>query len=105
MFPGRLFPSSSFFERERRCDVENVMALEGPVLKVNGELLLLIPLVDASPETVERSRSISEVQGKFLKIVIPEWLAGMLEIEEGDLVRVQSDGELRIGELRSGPVH
>jgi hypothetical protein len=81
---------------ERRCDVENMLSLEGPVLKVNGELLLLIPLADTSSEAVERSRGISEVQGEFLKIVIPEWLAGMLEIEEGDLVRVDSDGTLDV---------
>jgi hypothetical protein len=99
-----LFPSSNL-EKERRCALENVMSLEGPVLKVNGELMLLIPLADANPESVERSRGISEVQGEFLKIVIPEWLAGMLDIEEGDLVRVQSDGELRVGELSSGPVN
>jgi hypothetical protein len=85
--------------------VENVLSLEGPVLKVNGELMLLIPLADASAESVERSRGISEVQGDFLKIVIPEWLAGMLDIEEGDLVRVQSDGDLQVGELSSAPVH
>jgi antitoxin component of MazEF toxin-antitoxin module len=34
-----------------------------------------------------------------LKIVIPEWLAGMLRIEEGDLVSVQSDGKLHIRAL------
>jgi hypothetical protein len=85
--------------------VENVMSLEGPVLKVNGELMLLIPLADTSTEAIERSRSISEVKGEFLKIVIPAWLAGMLEIEEGDVVRVQSDGELQVGELSSGTVH
>lgn len=76
--------------------MENVMALEGPVLKVNGELMLLIPLEDVATEVTERSRGISEVQGDFLKIVIPEWLAGMLEIEEGDLIRVDSDGMLNI---------
>jgi hypothetical protein len=76
--------------------VENVTSLEGPVLKVNVELMLLIPLADAGAESVERARGISEVQGEFLKIVIPEWLAGMLEIEEGDLVRVDSDGMLDV---------
>lgn len=76
--------------------MENVMALEGPVLKVNGELMLLIPLADGGAELIERSRGISEVQGEFLKIVIPEWLAGILEIEEGDLVRVSNDGKLNI---------
>jgi hypothetical protein len=89
--PGRAFPSSSVLE-ERRCDVENVMSLEGPVLKVKGELLVLIPLADGGSELVECSRGISEVQGEFLKIVIPEWLAGMLRIEEGDLVCVHNTG-------------
>ena len=76
--------------------MENVMTLEGPVLKVNGELMLLIPLEDGGAELIECSRGISEVQGEFLKILIPEWLAGILRIEEGDLVCVQSDGRLHI---------
>ncbi|HKW57394.1 MAG TPA: hypothetical protein VJN42_08550 [Candidatus Acidoferrum sp.] len=76
--------------------MENVMALEGPVLKVNGQLMLLIPLADGGAELIECSRGISEVQGDFLKIVIPEWLAGLLRIEEGDLVRVSADGKLNI---------
>jgi len=76
--------------------VENLNAMQGPVLKVNGELLLLVPLTDGGANLWERSRGISETAGEFLKIVIPEWLAGILEIEEGDLVRVESDGMLRI---------
>jgi hypothetical protein len=39
---------------------------------------------------------VSETQGEYLQILIPAWLAGLLEIEEGDLVRVQSDGRLHI---------
>jgi hypothetical protein len=68
------------------------MSLEGQVLKVKGELMLLIPLVEGGSELVECSRGISEVQGEFLKIVIPEWLAGMLRIEEGDLLCVHNTG-------------
>jgi hypothetical protein len=85
--------------------VENAMSLEGPVLKVNGELMLLIPLADGGSEMVESSRGISEVQGEFLKIVIPEWLAGLLRIEEGDLVCVQSDGKLHIRALDPRQLH
>jgi hypothetical protein len=81
------------------------MSLEGRVLKVMGELMLLIPLADGGSEMVESSRGISEVQGEFLKIVIPEWLAGVLRIEEGDLVCVQSDGKLHIRALHAGTVH
>ena len=76
--------------------MENVISLEGPVLKIMGELMLLIPLADGGAELVESSRGISEIQGEFLKIMIPEWLAGILQIEEGDLVSVCSDGKLHI---------
>ena len=60
--------------------MEEVMSLEGPVLKINGELVLIIPLFAGGDELVECSRGISQVQGDFLKIVIPEWLAGMLRV-------------------------
>ena len=37
------------------------------------------------------------LQASCLKIAIPEWLAGMLRIDEGDIVRVSNwDGKLRI---------
>ncbi|MGB7285065.1 MAG: hypothetical protein WBE13_22585 [Candidatus Acidiferrum sp.] len=85
--------------------MENVMSLEGRVLKVMGELMLLIPLADGGSEMVECSRGISEVQAEFLKIVIPEWLAGLLRIEEGDLVCVQSDGKLHTRALHPEQVH
>lgn len=85
--------------------MENGMALEGPVLKVNGELLLLIPLADGGSELLECSRGISEVQGEFLKIVIPEWLAGILRIEEGDLVRVSTDRALHTSAVSPRTVH
>jgi hypothetical protein len=107
MFPGRMFPSSSLAEKERRYRVmEKVMPLEGPVLKINGELVLIIPLSFGSDELVECSRGISEVQGEFLKIVIPEWLAGMLRIEEGDLVCVEdADGKFHITPSNPRRVH
>jgi len=86
--------------------MDEVMSLEGPVLKVNGELMLLIPLEDGGSELVECSRGISEVQGNFLKIVIPEWLAGMLRIEERDLVCVHNtDGKFHIAPSNPRPVH
>jgi hypothetical protein len=72
--------------------MEEVMSLEGPVFKVKDEWMLLIPLAEGGLELVECSRGVSEVQGEFLKIVIPEWLAGMLRIEEGDLVCVHNTG-------------
>jgi hypothetical protein len=78
--------------------MEEVLSLEGPVLKVDGELVLFIPLSAGGDELIELSRGISEVQGEFLKIKIPVWLAAVLRIEEGDLVCVRKAGGLiRVG--------
>jgi hypothetical protein len=70
--------------------LENDGYLEGPVLKIDGQLTLMIPLSVGS-DLIACSRGISDVQGEFLKIVIPEWLAGLLRIDEGDIVRVRDD--------------
>jgi hypothetical protein len=46
---------------------------------------------------MNRSRDASEEEKPWLKIAIPDWLAGMLRIEEGDVVHVSNwDGELEI---------
>ena len=42
--------------------MKEVHSLEGPVLKVNGELVLFIPLSAGGDELLECSRGISEVQ-------------------------------------------
>jgi hypothetical protein len=77
--------------------MEAVTSLEVQVLKVNGELMLLIPLECGGRQLVECAQGISEVQGEFLKIAIPEWLAGVLRIEGGDLVKVNNrNGEFNI---------
>ena len=86
--------------------MNEVMSLEGPVLKVKDELMVLIPLAYGGSQLVECSRGISEVQGEFLKIVIPEWLAGMLRIEEGDLICVHNTGgQFHINATSPRPVH
>jgi hypothetical protein len=86
--------------------MEEVMSLEGPVLKIDGKLVLIIPLSAGGADLMQSSRGISEVQGEFLKIVIPEWLAGMLRIEEGDLVCVEdADGKFHITPSSPRPVH
>jgi hypothetical protein len=78
-------------------NMENVTSIEGHVLKVNGQLMLLVPLDSGNPELMETSPGISEICGEYLKIVIPEWLAGVLSIEEGDLVSIQnSDRKMEV---------
>lgn len=86
--------------------MEKVTSLQGPVLEINGELVLIIPLSVGGSELMDCSRGISEVQGDFLRIVIPEWLAGMLRIDEGDLVGIDnSDGRLHIQPSNPSPIH
>ena len=83
--------------------MEKLMLLQGPVLMVNGQLTLLVPVENGEAELMDCSRGISEVAGACLKIAIPDWLAGMLCIEEGDIVGVSNwDGKLRI-EPRAAP--
>lgn len=86
--------------------MEELMSLQGPVLVVNGQLTLLVPLQDGRAESIDRSRDASEVAGSCLQIAIPEWIAGMLRIEEGDIVCVTNwDGELGIKGGAGGAVH
>ena len=86
--------------------MEEVMSLEGPVLKINGELVLIIPLSSGGDELMACSKGISEVEGEYLKIVIPEWLAGILRIEEGDLICVDNtDGKFHICASNPRQVH
>jgi hypothetical protein len=70
--------------------VDEVTSLQGPVEKINGKLILRIPLEAGGSEFLECSRGISEVEGDYLKIIIPEWLAGMLRIDEDNLVSVDN---------------
>jgi hypothetical protein len=82
------------------------MSVQGPVLKVNGELMLLIPLEDGGAAEVEGASGVCDAQGSYLKVAIPEWIAGLLRIEEGDLVSVSSeDGELPVEPGPVAPVH
>lgn len=87
-------------------EANEVVSLEGPVLKINGELVLLVPLEAGGSGLVDCSRGISTVEGAFLKIVIPEPIAGMLRIEEGDLVWIHNaDGKFNIQAAKPRPVH
>jgi len=72
--------------------VKNLVTMKGPVVKVDGELMLLIPLEHGGSELIECSVGIAEVEGEFLKIALPEWLTELLRVGEGDLVCVHNSG-------------
>jgi hypothetical protein len=82
------------------------IVLEGPIEKIDGVLTLLIPLSEGGDQLIKCSRGISEVQGENLKIVIQEWLAGLLRIEEGDLVIIDNrGGKFNIRPVNARPIH
>ena len=85
--------------------MENTTYSEWPIVKANGVLMLLVPLTETIG-TVKPSRNFLDAQGEFLKIVIPEWLAQMLEVKEGDFLRVSNaDGEFQIQPVQLRPVN
>ena len=73
--------------------MSDVTSLQGPVEKIEGKLTLFIPLEAGGDQFIECSRGIGEVEGDYLRITIPEWLAGILRIEEGSIVSVDNEGE------------
>jgi len=72
--------------------MEELVTMKGPVVKVDGELMLVIPLAKGGSELMECARGISEVDGEFLKIAIPESIAEVLKVGEGDQVCVHNSG-------------
>jgi hypothetical protein len=77
--------------------MDDELALEGPVEKKDGKLVLLIPLEAGGDQFVESTRGISEIEGEYLKIVIEDWLADLLRVREGSIVAVRhKDGKFNI---------
>jgi hypothetical protein len=86
-------------------DDDDIISLQGPVEKIEGKLVLRIPLEAGGRELIECSRGISEVEKDYLKIAIPEWLAGMLRIDEGSLVSVDNrNGKCNIHPIDPAPL-
>ena len=66
----------------------------------------MVPLGEGGDKFLECCRGISEVQGNNLKIVIPEWLSGMLRIEEGDMVSIDNaNGKFNVRPVNARPIH
>ena len=68
----------------------NVISLETQVIKKDGQLIVLIPLSEGGEELKECTEGLSEIEGSCLKLEIPEWLAGVLRVEEGDRVNISN---------------
>jgi hypothetical protein len=87
-------------------EMNEVLSLEEPLQIRDGHLVLLIPLDEGGDLLLECSKGISQVDGKYLKIVIPEWLAGLLRVEVGDLVIVENaNGKFGMRAVHPRPIH
>ena len=85
--------------------MDDITSLQGPVEKVDGKLTLLIPLDAGGNQFIACSKGISELQGAFLKITVPEWLAGMLRIDAGTVVSVDNaNGKFNIRPISPSPL-
>ena len=62
--------------------------LEGPVEKIDGQLMLRIPLAAGIDALVASAKSIGTVEGEFFVVPIPDWLAQKLEVVEGSQVGI-----------------
>jgi hypothetical protein len=85
--------------------MNEVTSLQGPIEKIEGKLTIMIPLEAGGDQFIECSRGISEIQGEYLRITIPEWLSGMLRIDEGSLVSVNNaNGKFNIVPVDPAPL-
>ena len=76
---------------------DTMMWVEGPVIKLSGELILLITLANES-SGLASSSGISEC----LKLVIPDSVASILRIEVGDMVCLRSaDGKFHMQAVKA----
>jgi hypothetical protein len=80
-----------------------ITSLTGPVEEIDGKLMLRIPLEAGGDQFIRSSTGISRVEGDYLIVTIPEWLAGMLRIQAGTLVSVDNqDGKFNIHPINPG---
>jgi len=106
--PGQLWngEQQATAEDSTDWDAADFLTLQGPVERIDGRLTLRIPLSEGGDRFMKCCRGISEVQGNNLEIQIPEWLSGMLRIEEGDLVSIDNaHGKFNIRPVDAGPIH
>jgi hypothetical protein len=72
--------------------MDQITTLEGPVDRVDGALVLQIPLEYGGAALADSARGISKIQGEDLIITIPDWLAEKLGITERVTVIVDNRG-------------
>lgn len=79
-----------------------IVSLEGPLELIEGKLILRIPLTAGGDRLAESAGGIGAVEGEYLRVVIPPWLAEKLKVEAGSLVVVDNRAG-RFNITRSAP--
>lgn len=73
------------------------LSLRGSVEVVEGKFMLIIPLASGGSEFIKCSQGISKVEGEYLKITIPDWMASKIGLQDGSLVDIDNrNGQLNI---------
>lgn len=84
---------------------EGVTSLKGPVESIDGQLTLRIPLAAGGSKLKRCARGIAHVDGEFLNVIIPSWLAEKLNITEGNVIVVDNrEGRFNITLVTPGRV-
>ncbi len=72
--------------------MNDMNCLEGPVVKLDEQLVLLIPINIGGAAVTDSSRCFAALQDEHLTVVLPEWLVTLLRLEEGDRISVLNSG-------------
>lgn len=76
------------------------LSLEGPVERREGQLVLRVPLDAGGRKLQSVARTISFVEGDKLVVLIPEWLAEKMKLDEGTEVHLDDRwGKLNIARI------
>jgi len=59
---------------------------------VDGKMTLMVPMEEGGRELSECTRGIAGIEGKNLRIVLPDWLADKVGVQDGSLVEVDNEG-------------
>jgi hypothetical protein len=68
----------------------DVYEMAGPVEEEGGKLVLRIPLFQGGYEFKQVTEGISEIDGSYLKITLPQWLVKQLDLRAGSRVVIDN---------------
>ena len=69
---------------------DGAFEMAGPVEEEDGKLVLRIPLAMGGGEFTHVTEGISEIDGPYLKITLPQWLVQKLDLRDGSRVAIDN---------------